>query len=578
MIKTLAGSIREFRKESLKAPFYVSLEVLMETLIPYIMAQMIDSMTGGALGPIIKFGIMLSVMALLSLMFGILAAVAAAKASTGFAKNLRHDIYYRIQDFDFRDIDRFSTSSLITRMTTDVTNVQNAYQFLVRTVIRTPLIIIFSVIMSFRLNSQMALVFLVMIPVVGILLFLIARTAFPIFRRIFRKYDALNNSVQENVSGIRVVKAFVREDYEIEKFKKASEEVRSDFTMAEKIVALNQPVMMFCIYASMLLISYFGARIIIFSGATQMTTGDLSSLVNYSVQILGAMMMLSMVVVMLSLSQESGERIAEVLNNTSDLKSPENGITDVKDGSIEFEKVKFKYDPHSKHNTLKNINLKIESGMSVGIIGGTGSSKSTLVQLIPRLYDVTSGSVKVAGIDVREYDLEVLREAVSMVLQKNVLFSGTIKENQRWGNENATDEEIINACKIAQADEFIEQFPDGYDTKIERGGTNVSGGQKQRLCIARAILKKPKILIMDDSTSAVDTRTDALIQRGMMKELQDTTKIVIAQRTSSVEKADLIIVMDNGKIAEMGTHDELMEHGGIYAEIYETQNRDREVA
>ena len=461
-------------------------------------------------------------------------------------------------------------------MTTDVTNVQNAYQMLIRAAMRTPLMIIFSVIMSMTINPRMACIFLVLIPILGVALFGIALYVHPIFMRIFKKYDAMNNSVQENVAGIRVVKSFVREKYEMKKFDKASEEVRQDFTRVEKILAFNNPIMMFCIYLAMLLVSYFGARIIIGSGATELTTGQLSSLISYGVQILSAMMMLSMVFVMTIMATESANRIVEVLNHESSLTSPENGIKEVKDGSIVFDNVSFKYSHKSKKNALSDINLVIPSGTTVGIIGGTGSSKTSLIQLISRLYDVEEGSVSVGGRDVREYDLESLRDEVAVVLQKNVLFSGTIKENLRWGKKDATDEEILHVCKLAQADEFVQQFPKKYDTYIEQGGTNVSGGQKQRLCIARALLKKPKILILDDSTSAVDTKTDALIRRAMREEIPDTTKIIIAQRVSSVQDADMILVMEGGKIAERGTHEELLEMNGIYREVYDSQTKSKE--
>ena len=540
------------------------------------MAKVIDSMNGNSMGPILKYGLILVIFAMISLFFGVMAGKEAATASCGFAKNLRQDMYFKIQDFAFADIDKFSSSSLVTRMTTDVTNVQNAYQMLIRAAMRTPLMIIFSVIMSMTINPRMACIFLVLIPILGVALFGIALYVHPIFMRIFKKYDAMNNSVQENVAGIRVVKSFVREKYEMKKFDKASEEVRQDFTRVEKILAFNNPIMMFCIYLAMLLVSYFGARIIIGSGATELTTGQLSSLISYGVQILSAMMMLSMVFVMTIMATESANRIVEVLNHESSLTSPENGIKEVKDGSIVFDNVSFKYSHKSKKNALSDINLVIPSGTTVGIIGGTGSSKTSLIQLISRLYDVEEGSVSVGGRDVREYDLESLRDEVAVVLQKNVLFSGTIKENLRWGKKDATDEEILHVCKLAQADEFVQQFPKKYDTYIEQGGTNVSGGQKQRLCIARALLKKPKILILDDSTSAVDTKTDALIRRAMREEIPDTTKIIIAQRVSSVQDADMILVMEGGKIAERGTHEELLEMNGIYREVYDSQTKSKE--
>ena len=576
VLKTLMKSIRQYKKQSIASPVFVSIEVIMECILPLIMAKVIDSMNGNSMGPILKYGLILVIFAMISLFFGVMAGKEAATASCGFAKNLRQDMYFKIQDFAFADIDKFSSSSLVTRMTTDVTNVQNAYQMLIRAAMRTPLMIIFSVIMSMTINPRMACIFLVLIPILGVALFGIALYVHPIFMRIFKKYDAMNNSVQENVAGIRDVKSFVREKYEMKKFDKASEEVRQDFTRVEKILAFNNPIMMFCIYLAMLLVSYFGARIIIGSGATELTTGQLSSLISYGVQILSAMMMLSMVFVMTIMATESANRIVEVLNHESSLTSPENGIKEVKDGSIVFDNVSFKYSHKSKKNALSDINLVIPSGTTVGIIGGTGSSKTSLIQLISRLYDVEEGSVSVGGRDVREYDLESLRDEVAVVLQKNVLFSGTIKENLRWGKKDATDEEILHVCKLAQADEFVQQFPKKYDTYIEQGGTNVSGGQKQRLCIARALLKKPKILILDDSTSAVDTKTDALIRRAMREEIPDTTKIIIAQRVSSVQDADMILVMEGGKIAERGTHEELLEMNGIYREVYDSQTKSKE--
>jgi len=576
MIKTLSKSIREFKKASILSPLFVTGEVILECLLPLVMAALIDEMTGESMLPILKYGGLLIVLAMLSLLCGMKSGSYAATASTGFAKNLRQDLYFKIQDFSFSDIDRFSVSSLVTRMTTDVTNVMNAYQMLIRVAIRGPLMIIISVCMCLSINRKMSLIFILLIPVLGAALIGISAGVMPIFRRIFKTYDAMNNSVQENVSGIRVVKAFVREEHEKEKFHNTSAVVKKDFTHVEKILALNTPIMTFCIYLAILLVSYFGSRMIIESGGTTLTTGELSSLINYGVQILSALMMLSMVFVMTSMAVESAERIAEVLNHESDMVSPENGVTEVPDGSIEFDGVTFKYSEKSERPALRDINLKIKSGETIGIIGATGSSKTTLIQLISRLYDVTEGSVKVGGRDVREYDLESLRDAVAVVLQKNVLFSGTIKENMRWGKKEATDEEILKACKQAQADEFVQQLPDKYDTMIAQGGTNVSGGQKQRLCIARALLKHPKILILDDSTSAVDTKTDALIRHAFRTEIPDTTKIIIAQRVSSVEDADKILVMDDGTIVESGNHDELMKLGGIYKEIYNTQNKIKE--
>lgn len=572
MIKTLAKSVREYKKDSIKTPIYVTAEVVLECLLPLIMASLIDEM-GNGMWPIVKYGSILLVLAGFSLFFGMQAGRTAATASCGFAKNLRQDMFFKIQDFAFGDIDYFSSSSLVTRMTTDVTNVQNAYQMIIRIAVRTPFMIIFSVIMSFRIHARMSLIFLCILPILGIALFTIIFKVFPIFKRIFKKYDALNNSVQENVAGIRVVKSFVREDYEKEKFEKASEEVRQDFTRVEKILALNNPIMMFCIYTAMLLVSFLGARLIINTGGTELTTGQLSSLISYGVQILSSMMMLSMVFVMVSMAAEGCSRIVEVMKHESILTSPENGEKEVKDGSIVFDSVTFQYTPDCEKPALVNIDLKISSGQTIGILGGTGSSKTSLIQLISRLYDVTEGRVLVGGKDVREYDLEALRSQVAVVLQKNVLFSGTIKENLRWGNKEASEEELVHACKLARADEFITQLPQGYDTYIEQGGTNVSGGQKQRLCIARALLKKPKILILDDSTSAVDTKTDALIRRAFREEIPDTTKIIIAQRVSSIEDADRILVMEDGRIVQSGTHEELLAMEGIYRQVYDSQTR-----
>ena len=577
-MKILAGSIREYRKASILTPLFVAFEVILECIIPFLMAQMIDRMTGESLNPILGTGVILIVMAMLSLTCGVLSGRYAATAGCGFAKNLRKDLFYRIQTFSFSDIDRFSTASLVTRMTTDVSNVQNAYQMLIRIAIRTPMMLIFSMTMSIAINARMALIFLAILPFLGLGLYLISHTVLPIFKRIFVRYDALNNSVQENVAGIRVVKSFVRETFEQKKFEKASEEVCSDFTHVERILALNGPMMMTCIYTAMLLVSFFGARMIVLSGGTSLTTGQLSSLINYGIQILSSMMMLSMVFVMITMSSESAGRIVEVLQHESTLKAPANALTVVGDGSVDFDNVSFRYNSGSGRDALTGINLHIASGQTVGIIGSTGSSKTTLIQLISRLYDVTEGSVRVGGHDVREYDLEALRRQVAVVLQKNVLFSGTIRDNLRWGKEDATDEEIRHACQLAHADEFIQTFPDAYDTRIEQGGTNVSGGQKQRLCIARALLRHPKILILDDSTSAVDTRTDALIRRAFAEEIPDTTKIIIAQRVSSVENADMILVMDGGRIVEQGTHEELMALKGIYHEIYTIQTRGKEVA
>lgn len=578
MIKMLMGSIRQYKRESLLSPLFVALEVVLECLLPLVMASMIDNMTGDSMAPIIKYGIALACMAMLSLLFGALAGKYAATASCGFAKNLRQDLFFKIQDFSFADIDTFSTSSLVTRMTTDVTNVQNAYQMIVRVAVRTPLMLIFSVIMGMSISVRISLIFLVMIPIIGGALLGIAWHVFPIFKRIFKKYDRMNESVQENIAGIRVVKSFVREDYAQEKFYAQSESVRRDFTHVEKILALNSPIMMFGIYVCMLLVSLIGANIIISSHGSALTTGELSSLINYGVQILASMMMFSMVFVMCMMAAEPVQRITEVLKHESVLENPENGKKTLRDGSISFDHVSFRYSDKSKKYALSDITFDIPSGATIGIIGGTGSSKTSLIQLISRLYDTTEGSVRVGGADVRAYDLESLRSEVAVVLQKNILFSGTIKENLRWGDKNASDAELERVCRLAQADEFIQQFPQKYDTYIERGGSNVSGGQKQRLCIARALLKKPKILILDDSTSAVDTKTDALIRQAFRQEIPDTTKIIIAQRISSVEDADQIFVMEDGCIVERGTHDELVARGGIYREVYDSQTKSREEA
>ena len=576
MVRKLLESVREYKRASILTPVFVALEVMLECVLPFMMARLIDDMTGESMTPIIKYGTVLIVLAFLSLYCGMQSGKYAATASTGFARNLRQDLFYRIQDFAFADIDRFSTSSLVTRMTTDVTNVQNAYQMIIRIAVRTPLMFVFSIIMAFSINRRMALIFLCIIPFLAAALFGITKAVMPIFKRIFKKYDALNNGVQENINGIRVVKSFVREDHEITRFEGASEEIRRDFTHVEKIIALNGPIMNLCLFTALLLVDYIGARLIISSGGSSLTTGELSSLLTYGIQILSSIMMLSMVFVMITISEESARRIVEVLSYESTLVSPEDGIRTVRDGSVEFDHVSFKYAGRGKRKALSDIDLDIASGQTIGIIGGTGSSKTTLIQLIPRLYDVTEGTVRVGGVDVREYDLEALRDAVAVVLQKNVLFSGTIKENMRWGKADATDEEIEAACRLAQADEFIQQFPDKYDTFIEQGGANVSGGQKQRLCIARALLKSPKILILDDSTSAVDTRTDAMIRKAFREELPDTTRIIIAQRISSVEDADRILVMDGGRIVESGTHEELIALGGIYNEIYVSQTGGKE--
>lgn len=576
MIKTLLKSVREYKKDAILTPLFMVLEVMMECMIPLLMAYLIDEMTGGSISSIFKYGGLLLICSFISLFGGVMSARKGAVASVGFATNLRHDLFYRIQDFSFGDIDKFSTSSLVTRMTSDVSNIQMTFQMCLRMAVRTPMMVIFSSIMALSINARMSLIFFAIIPFVLLAIFLLARKVMPTFKRIFKKYDAMNESVQENVTGIRVVKSFVREDYETAKFKKTSEEVRKDFTYADKTMALMNPIMMFSTYTAMLLVSYLGARMIVASGGTDLTTGQMSSLINYGIQILSSMMMLSMLFVMLSMSIECGNRVAEVLNYEPTLDTNPAGLTKVKDGSIVFEDVSFKYSKDSEKYALSDIDLIIPSGSTVGIIGATGSSKTTLIQLISRLYDATEGKVLVGGEDVRNYDVHALREEVAVVLQKNVLFAGTIKENLRWGDKNASDEEIRRVCQLACADEFIEALPDKYDTHIEQGGTNVSGGQKQRLCIARALLKKPKILILDDSTSAVDTKTDALIQKAFRTEIPDTTILTIAQRISSVENADLIIVMDNGKIAEKGTHEELLALNGIYKDVYDSQTKGKE--
>lgn len=573
-IKVLKKSIRDYKLPSILTPVFIIGEVVLETLIPTVMAVLIDEISKSiSMEPIIKYGLILLAMALASLVCGFIAGKFAATASCGYARNLRHDMYYKIQDFSFAEIDRFSTSSLVTRLTTDVTNVQNAYQMIIRIAIRTPLMLIFAFVFSFRINWRIALVFLAAMPVLMLALALMMKFVMPFFRKIFRKYDDMNESVQENVQAIRVVKSFVREDYEKGKFEKVSSEVRNDFTKAERIMALAWPIMMLCIFTVIAVIMFLGSKTIITSHGEELTVGNLSALINYAIMALMSMMMLSMVIVMLTMSIESANRIKEVLVTESSLKSPENGITIVENGDITFENVSFKYSEKAEKYALENINLSIKSGETVGILGGTGSSKSSLVQLIPRLYDVSEGRLLVGDKDVRDYDLVALRDSVSMVLQKNVLFSGTIKENIRWGNDAASDEEIKRVCRLACADEFIESFPDGYDTHIEQGGTNVSGGQKQRLCIARALIKKPKILILDDSTSAVDTKTDALIRKAFREEIPDTTKIIIAQRVASVEDADKIIVMEGGRIAAIGTHEELMQTSEEYRSVYESQTR-----
>nr|WP_330377144.1 ABC transporter ATP-binding protein [Robinsoniella sp. KNHs210] len=566
--------IREFKKASIQAPILVSLEVVMECIIPFLIAQLVNQIKAGCdLIVLLQYGLLLVVMAGLSLTFGALAGTACATASCGFARNIRKDMYYKIQSYSFENIDKFSTSSLVTRLTTDVTNVQNAYMMIVRTAIRCPLMLLFAFAMAFIMGGKMAFVFLIVIPILGFGLFLVIRKVMPLFKQVFKKYDALNNSVQENIKGMRVVKSYVREDYEKEKFGTAAGDVCNDFTRAERILAINNPLMQFCIYSVMIFVMSFGSYTIITSRGLDLDVGQLSSLLAYSFQILSSLMMLSMVFVMITMASESSKRIVEVLREDSSLANPAEPVFTVADGSVDFEQVNFKYSMKAEKMALADINLHIKSGETIGIIGGTGSSKSSLIQLISRLYDTTEGVVKVGGIDVKDYDIETLRNQVSVVLQKNILFSGTIKDNLRWGNKEATDEEMIEACKLAQADEFIMQFPEQYDTYIEQGGSNVSGGQKQRLCIARALLKKPKIIILDDSTSAVDTKTDAQIRKAFREFIPDTTKIIIAQRTSSVQDADRIVVMDGGTINAVGTHQELLRGNTIYQEVYNSQNK-----
>lgn len=572
MIAKLMKSIREFKLFSLLSPLFVVLEVVMEVVIPLLMAKLIDEGIDGAGGmdAVMHYGWILLVCCVLSLIFGALAGHFAAFASAGFARNLRHDMFHHVQTYSFSNIDKFSAASIVTRLTTDVTNVQNAYQMVIRVALRSPVMLIFSMVMAFRLSTRLSLIYLAAIPVLGVGLYFIMTRVHPIFERVFKTYDKLNNVTQENLHGIRVVKSFVREDHEIQKFSNISENIYQDFSKAEKRLAFNMPLMQFCMYACLILVSWFGARMIV---SRTLTTGQLMSLMTYAIQILSSLMMLSMVFVMITISRASCERIVEILDEESDIVSPADAVTEVPDGSIDFDHVSFSYSKREDKCCLEDVDLHIPAGMTLGVLGGTGSAKSSLVQLIPRLYDATIGTVQVGGVDVRQYDVETLREEVAMVLQKNVLFSGTIKENLRWGNPDATDEEMQRVCRLAHADEFIQTFPDGYDTYIEQGGANVSGGQKQRLCIARALLKKPKILILDDSTSAVDTHTDACIRQALRDEIPDTTKIIIAQRVSSLMDGDRILVLDEGRVSGIGTHEELLQNNAIYREVYESQQK-----
>ena len=574
MVKLLQKSLREYRGVSILTPILVSLEVVMECIIPFITARLVNEIKAGcSIDEILRIGGLLVLMAALSLLFGSLAGLTCSTASCGLGKNLRHDIFHAVQGYSFENIDHFLTSSLVTRMTTDVTNVQFAFMMVIRSAIRSPLMLVFAFIMAFVMGGRMAWIFLFVLPVLGLGLALVIAKTIPLFRRVFKKYDKLNESIQENVKAMRVVKSFVREDYESEKFGRAAEDVCADFTRAERILALNGPLMQFCIYSVMVFTLSFGSYTIISSMGLDLDVGQLSALLTYSFMMLMSLMMLSMVFVMITMAGESTKRIIEVLSEKSTLTNPENPVFEVADGSVDFDGVSFRYSEKAERMALSGIHLHIKSGETIGIIGGTGSAKSTLVNLISRLYDVTEGSVKVGGRDVREYDIETLRSQVAVVLQKNQLFSGTIKDNLRWGNKEATDEEMVHVCRLAQADDFISQFPDGYDTYIEQGGTNVSGGQKQRLCIARALLKKPKVLIFDDSTSAVDTKTDACIRKALREFMPETTKIIIAQRTASVEDADRIVVMDGGRIMAVGTHAELMAANEVYREIYTSQNK-----
>ncbi len=573
MVRQLAKSIREYKTATILTPVFVTFEVILEVLIPFVTSYLIAAISDANMNEVFKLGGLLVILAAFALLFGVLSGKACAKASCGFAKNLRKDLYYRVQTFSFSNIDKFSSSSLVTRLTTDVTNVQMSFMMIIRIAIRSPMMFIFSIVMAFLMSPRLAWIFVIVLPIlVGGLIIIISK-AIPFFNRIFKKYDAMNESVQENVKAMRVVKAYVREEHESEKFRKTSDSVRADFTKAERLLALNTPLMQFCMYVVMLIVSFFGAKLAVDSLGVDFNVENLQAMINYSTMCLMSMMMLSMVVAMITMSMASARRICEVLKEESNLKSPENALTNVENGEIVFENVSFKYSEKAEKYALKDINLTIKSGETIGILGDTGSSKTTLVSLIPRLYDATVGTVYVGGHDVKKYDLETLRNQISVVLQKNVLFSGTIKENLRWGDKNASDEELVRVCKLAQADEFIQGFPDKYDTFIEQGGTNVSGGQKQRLCIARALLKKPKVLILDDSTSAVDTKTDALIRKAFRDEIPDTTKIIIAQRVASVEDADKIIIMKNGSIDAIGTHEDLLQNNETYRDLYMTQKK-----
>ena len=574
MIKRLAGCVREYKKPTILTLIFIVGEAFIETFIPFITAKLVNLIKYNApMEQVVRIGLFLVLMACLSLCCGGIAGATCAKASTGFARNLRHDMFERVQSFSFENIDRFSSASLVTRMTTDVSNVQMSFMMIIRMAIRCPLMFIFCIVMAFIMGGKLALTFVVVVPVLIFGLLMIARKAMPAFRAVFRKYDRLNESIEENVRAMRVVKGFAREDYEKQKFGAASEDICGDFTHAERIVALNSPLMQLCVYFNMVFIMIVGSKLVITSGGQTIDVGQMSAMLTYGFQILMSLMMISMIYVMLTMSAESAKRICEVLAEEPALSNPENPVTEVKDGSVDFDGVSFKYSAKAKKFALRDIDLHIAAGMTVGILGGTGSSKTTLIQLISRLYDTTEGSVRVGGVDVRDYDMETLRNSVAVVLQKNLLFSGTIKDNLRWGNPDATDEELVAACKLAQADDFVRSFPDSYDTWIEQGGTNVSGGQKQRLCIARALLKKPKVLILDDSTSAVDTRTDAQIQQSLSAYIPETTKIIIAQRISSVQNADRIVVLDDGRIDAVGSHEELLRTCEIYREVYESQQK-----